>query len=715
MSFFQSLLASSSPITVVSVESTDALTVSYNTPFFQVVFFLPITREVTLSDASVVTMNVTWQQGTYDENDPDTYSIEGILTLPSGVYNPGDAVKATVSVTVSAALTPDTLSNQIMWLRDENDNTSGQVDNWWNKYNRSMDMVKITDARRPNLNATGLDSNPTYEFTRANNDLLRAEATLGLSGDFTYYLLFQCADPTIAATSQFLIENTDNNTAFVNTGLQSLVRENEIWVDFRKNDAGDQQRIEFPFTGTDWHLLTVKHDSNGSNASTNVVKLDGALILKVIGADPVTHNSNTLKMGGNGFNTNNQFGGAFAELIMTGDYHDDLTEASVLDYFKTIYPTTLGGIEYFDETFFTPIDSVSEAWNGLDKILRSDGKYDFVAGTLTGKIYYLEQGATIEDWTSTLLVDTTVEIQSLKVYGRDSSDRLILLSAHKDSVTTNDNVGKLMIHRADTTADDGAYSSVDLVTSRPYPQDILIRDLDNDGVDEFLYTYQGVSAGQGGVRWFDCSDVDDVLDTGNWTEHTAITHESAWWMAGFFTIGGTERLIFSARTNRNSASVPGVYYLTPASPVTNTWTETTIDATSLDFNHVDVGNIFGNVNDIVVQNHDNDDIYAYDASSAWAKTTIITGGTSGVGTQLKIINNYTINGRSTFLIFVENDWAYLCYYTGSVWARRKLFQTLGHPADNEVIAVDVDDSGFLTIVFDDNTNLANANVRKFRL
>lgn len=703
---------------VVSVESTDALNVSYNTPFFQVVFFLPITREVTLSDASVVTMNVTWQEGTYDETDPDTYNIEGILTLPSGVYNPGDTVKATVSVTVATALTPDTLSNQIMWLRDENDNTSGNIDNWWNKYNRSLDAVKDTDARRPNLNATGIEGSlPTVVWTKANTDKLLSEGTtIGVTGSYTIYELSACDDPT-NATAQIVISNSSTGSAVVNTGIHETIGSGVRNVDFRKNDGGDQQRISFPFADTGFHLLVIKHNSNGTDASTNVVKLDGALIKKEINKDPVVHNSNPLKLGANGFNTNNPFGGAIAELIITADYHDDLTESSVLDYFKTRYPTTLGGIEFFDETFFTPIDSVSEAWNGLDKILRSDGKYDFVAGTLTGKIYYLEQGATIEDWTTTLLVDTLREIQSLKVYGRDSSDRLILLSAHKDSAATNDNIGKIMAHRADTTADDGAYTSANLVTARPYPQDILVRDLDNDGVNEFIYTFEGTSSANGGVRWFECSDVDDVLNPATWTEHIASAHPSAWWMAGFFNIAGTDRLVFSARNNtaRNPDAVPGVYYLTPASPLTDAWAETTIDNTAIDWIHLDVGNIFGNTNDIVACDHDGDDIVAYDSANSWAKSTIITGGSSGVTTQLKIINNYLINGRSTFLTFVENDWAYLNYYNGATWSRRKLFQTLGHPSDNEVIAVDVDDSGFLTIVFDDNTNLANANVRKFRL
>lgn len=702
-------------IVVISVEPTDSISVSYNTPFFQVVFLLPITRQVTLSNGSVITSSINWQAGSFSSTTPDIYSITGTLTLPEGVFNPGE-IEATVDVTVEEALTPDLLANQILWSREENDNTSTQVDNWYNKYNRSNDLIKITDARRPNINAAGIDGNPSYEFTRANNDVLRSEAALGLTDDFTIYVLFKCTNPTVAGVSQFILQNTDNGSAFVNTGIQLLVRENELWVDFRKNDAGDQQRIEFPFADAGWHLLTIKHNANGTDASTNVVKLDGAVILKLVGKDPVVHNSNLLKIGANSINANNPIGGSIAEIIMTADYHDDVTEASVLDYFKTTYPTTLAEVEFFDETKFTNIDSVSEAWNGLATISRPDGKHDVIGGTLSGKIFYLEQGATIDDWTTTLLVDTLREVQSLQVFDHDPSGRLIIITAHKDNAATDDNIGNLRIHRADTTNDKGAYSSVTLVTGRDYPQDIEVVDLDGDGEKEFIYSYEGTASGQGGIRWYKCSNLADVLTPGNWTEYIAKTHEGAWWIAGLYNIGGVDRLVFSARqSGRNPAEIPGLYYLTPASPVTNTWAETTLDNTAVDWLHVDVGNIYGNVNDIVAQHHDGDDIFAYDAGSSFAKSTIIVGGSSGVATNVKFVPGTTINGRGAFITFVEDDWAYLNYWNGSTWSRRKLFQTLGHPADNEIIGIDLDDSGFLTILFDDNTNLANANVRKFRL
>lgn len=670
----------------------DTLIVPYDTLFSELLLLLPFFYNNEI---------ITWNEGNYNGQISDNYNLTGFT----------ENVNTLITVTVQEPFAPDLLNNKIIWLRENNNNTSGNVDNWNNKFNSALDLVKISDATRPNLNVTGLNSLPTYEFTRANNDRLRAEAALGIISSFTAHLIFRCTNPALAATSQYLFENVDNDSVFVNTGISALIRENEIWVDFRKNDAGNQQRVEFPFTDTSWHVLTVKYQASGAGASIGVIKLDGALINKTTTIDQVVHNNNLLKIGSNGINTNNAFGGDMAELIMNAEFQDNLTDAGIINYLANRY--NLNFIP-FDDTQYRAVDSLTEAWNGLDYILRSDNKYNLVGGTLTGKIYYFEQGATIANWTTTLLVDTGLEIQKLKVWGRDTLGRLVLISAHKDSVAPNDNIGKIMLHRADTTDDNGAYSSVNLVTGRAYPQGILVDDIDNDGEDEFFFAYQGTSAGNGGIHWFDCSDISDILNVSNWTEHIAIVHESAWWIAGFYDIGGINRLVFTARTNRNSASVPGIYYLTPPAIVTNLWTETTIDNTSLDFGHIDFGNFIGNAGDIIVQNFDNDDVYLYDAANSFAKTTLITGTTTEGGYNIRKLD-VLVNGRNPFIFIVELDWAYYIYYNGSSWEKRKLFQTGEHPADDEILSIDIDNSGFTTITIDDNTGLANSHIYTFRL
>jgi hypothetical protein len=175
-------------------------------------------------------------------------------------------------------------------------------------------------------------------------------------------------------------------------------------------------------------------------------------------------------------------------------------------------------------------------------------------------------------------------------------------------------------------------------------------------------------------------------------------------------------LVFSARTNRNAASVPGIYYLTPAATVTDLWTETTIDNSVIDFGHVDVGNFFGNVNDIIAQNYSNSNGYGYDAGNSFAKSTIITGGAGQVGYNIRKIDRFK-NGRNMFIFVVQNDWFYLAELNddGVTYDKRKLFQTLTHPGDSEFIYGDLDKSGYPVGIWDDNTGLANAHIYKFRI
>jgi len=603
----------------------------------------------------------------------------------------------------SGEVLPDQLQNKVLWLREDNINSTNEIDNWVNKYNGSLDAVKITDLRRPFFNATGINGVSSLEFTRANNDTLQTEAGLGLTGDFTVDIIFKVTDPTIASP-QFLIENIDNGASFVNTGFQITVVNSLIRVDFR--DGTNTQRAEFAFTSTAWQLLTIKHDSNGAGASRNTIKLNGVLKYETSVANAVTHNSNLLKIGGN-FQSANAFGGSIAEIIITSDYQSNTTERGLKNYFNNRYGLSVVHNNEYNFSGLTSVDAISEAWNGLAPLQREDGKYDLIGGTLTGKIYYFEQGATVDDWTATQIIDSGDEIQSLKIYGRDAG-KLVLITVHKDlSGALNGNV---RIHKAQTIDDKGAYSSVTLVTNRNYPQDILVYDVDGDGADEFLFTYQGTSGGSGGINWFDWNG-SDIINASNWTEHVAKQHESAWWMAGFHNIAGIDRLVFSARNNRNPASVPGIFYLTPAAIITDAWTETTIDNTVADWMHVDVGNFSGNSNDIVAINNGTDDVSFYNAANSWEKTTINGSSLQGSFNVRKIAETY--NSRNILLHIVENDRGYIMYWNGTTWIKEPVFATITHPADNEVLYLDLDGSGEKYVVFDDSSTLVSSHIFKF--
>lgn len=83
--------------TVVSVAAQTTINVAWNTAFGSVPFVSPVT--VTLSDASTRSMVTTYAVGTYIGNETGSYNLQGTLTLPVDVLNPGN-VKSAVTVVV---------------------------------------------------------------------------------------------------------------------------------------------------------------------------------------------------------------------------------------------------------------------------------------------------------------------------------------------------------------------------------------------------------------------------------------------------------------------------------------------------------------------------------------------------------------------------------------------------------------------------------------
>ncbi|SHE58605.1 InlB B-repeat-containing protein, partial [Alkalibacter saccharofermentans] len=83
---------------VASVASVSTKYVDYGTPFGSV--GLPSTIEATLEDGSKTNLGVTWSKGSYDENVAGTYTVEGTLTMKTGVVNP-DGVKASAQIVVN--------------------------------------------------------------------------------------------------------------------------------------------------------------------------------------------------------------------------------------------------------------------------------------------------------------------------------------------------------------------------------------------------------------------------------------------------------------------------------------------------------------------------------------------------------------------------------------------------------------------------------------
>lgn len=88
--------------TVASVAAQTAVSVTQGVSFATLqTNNLPTTVQVTLNDATVITMGVTWAQGTYNSAANGTYNLTGALSLPVNVTNPGN-ISAAIAVTVTS-------------------------------------------------------------------------------------------------------------------------------------------------------------------------------------------------------------------------------------------------------------------------------------------------------------------------------------------------------------------------------------------------------------------------------------------------------------------------------------------------------------------------------------------------------------------------------------------------------------------------------------
>ncbi|OPJ58530.1 Ig-like domain-containing protein [Clostridium chromiireducens] len=136
--------------TLNSVEALNDISVANGTELNAVA--LPNTVNITLSDTTIVTADVTWDLAgaNYDKNTAGTYALTGTITLPNGVTNPGN-IKASVNVKVE-----EKTLNSVEALSD------------------------ISVANGTELNAVALPN--TVNITLSDNTIVTADVTWDLAG-----------------------------------------------------------------------------------------------------------------------------------------------------------------------------------------------------------------------------------------------------------------------------------------------------------------------------------------------------------------------------------------------------------------------------------------------------------------------------------------------------------------------------------------------------
>lgn len=257
--------------------------------------------------------------------------------------------------------------------------------------------------------------------------------------------------------------------------------------------------------------------------------------------------------------------------------------------------------------------------------INDDNKIDLIISSgKEGKTFLFEQLSNWKDWHK-------IEIFSIETVKKDVEGNSIgdINNDGKLEVVTLDQLnGNLYIHIFKESHRYGWETNI-IVKGRPFLQDVMITDIDEDGINDILYTWQGNKKGTGGLNWLKYLG-GDILNPDNWKDNALVIHEGAWWLntvrCDLTGSGLKEEIIYSAKNspNRNKASKPGLFWLQKGISKTNYWERHIIDTTLFRPSHVDIGNISGAGNglDILVAGFQTNAINWYEYGANWEKHLI---------------------------------------------------------------------------------------------
>lgn len=355
----------------------------------------------------------------------------------------------------------------------------------------------------------------------------------------------------------------------------------------------------------------------------------------------------------------------------------------------------------------------STGLNGFDSVYQVPGTNDFIAGSTSGTIYYFTYSS-INSWTRTTLVTTGDDIENVLVFRDPNDDRLIIISTH-------DATSEIRIHKADTSNDKGAYTTVALSSSTfPNLKSSILHTWSGDTYPSIIFAWQGSSTANGGIGQARFTG-SDIMDSGDWTIANKIHMANLWHIKGFLSNG---KILASGRNYPErflGGDGPGIHLITADGP-TDTWTfETIYNAVFTDpainriLDHLasEPGNFLGNGNeDIINVNYDTGGIIILDAGNSYA-ATILDPGISTQATRVFPLE-FSRNGRQCFVVVYEDSFAYLFSWDGSQFCWQQLWATGRHPEDGQYCYEDIDGDGIKELIIPDGS-LTYAGVASGRI
>ncbi len=341
--------------------------------------------------------------------------------------------------------------------------------------------------------------------------------------------------------------------------------------------------------------------------------------------------------------------------------------------------------------------------NGKLDILASNGK--------GGTAFWFEQGGSPWEWrrhTIFAIEDRPREIEGNALGDFNGDGRL-------EAVSLDQPNGTIYLHQQGEDPR-GPWPTAALRRDRPFLQDALVADIDGDGRDDLVYTWEGDAAGRGGVHWLKLTGT-DPLEPSHWTDHAMVTHESAWWLAprraDLSGDGRAADVVFTARNmpGRNPATKPGLFWLETPPDVAGPWRLHAIDRTVDHPLQVDWGDFSGEGHglDLAVAPRGTDHIHWYQRSRSWQRHDVpLPELSSGVRPRsVWNIKAFPYGGpRDGILapIMGGNRGALVLFeFVGGAYRANELLEIdYGHPMDDRILLADLDGDGRLEALIPDS-------------
>jgi hypothetical protein len=277
------------------------------------------------------------------------------------------------------------------------------------------------------------------------------------------------------------------------------------------------------------------------------------------------------------------------------------------------------------------IDSGIEEGDGQSMAdIDGDGKNNIIVGTGDGgEVYWYEKNSP-SNWTRYLITDSFIEVEGTLAadFNGDGQIEVIIL----DQATADPQQPNVFIAKQDSDDPKGTWSLSVLDENAPHVQQGIVFDVNDNGISDFVYAYEGLNDGEGGFYWMEFKG-GNPLNANNWTKHEIGQMEGAWWIdynspKDFNNNGNSGDILVSARAGGRapSSASGGIFiYLRPDDP-TQPWEKIIVD-NDYPVLQISSGDLTGNGDnrDIAAgASHDSDDsgLFIYDFENDWNKNVV---------------------------------------------------------------------------------------------